>query len=54
MILTAQAVLKILSLMQHMLQVTISGSDGPLTITGFDQSNDKLVILALLCQLDMI
>ena len=25
---------------------TISGSDGPLTITGFDQSKDKLVILA--------
>jgi len=25
---------------------TISGSDGPITITGFDQSKDKLVILA--------
>ena len=25
---------------------TISGSDGPVTITGFDQSNDKIVILA--------
>jgi hypothetical protein len=25
---------------------TISGSDGPLTITGFDQSQDKLVVLA--------
>jgi hypothetical protein len=25
---------------------TLSGSDGPLTITGFDQANDKLVILA--------
>ena len=25
---------------------TLSGSDGPLTISGFDQANDKLVILA--------
>ena len=25
---------------------TISGTDGPVTITGFDQSNDKIVILA--------
>ena len=25
---------------------TISGDDGPVTISGFDQTNDKIVILA--------